>query len=268
MAARGQAAWKTLQLQARQRSSQLKTTLVLRRPMTGNATAPQKKGWYHSPEWWGAAGAIAGWGMTAAAIYDGMYQTADKINLRLTGVMIIYSSLFCRWAMVVKPRNLLLAACHASNVVAQCNQMRRALVHKTEQGEDEEVNDIMMRGAAAATIGAASFFGGGIVQSAIVAADLGFVSTIAGAAAGPFTVHFWAPMSKWLISGASMMNFDIPTDKVSLPQYTALTLTGAFFSRYALLVTPINYTLCSVNIALFGSSAYHLSRKIYADFIA
>ena len=37
--------------------------------------------------------------------------------------------------------------------------------------------------------------------------------------------------------------------------------------RYALLVKPINYTLCSVNIALFGSSSYHLGRKINADYI-
>lgn len=36
-------------------------------------------------------------------------------------------------------------------------------------------------------------------------------------------------------------------------QYSALTLTGLFFSRYAMLVNPINYMLCSVNIALFGS---------------
>lgn len=58
-----------------------------------------------------------------------------------------------------------------------------------------------------------------------------------------------------------------PTDQISLAQYTALTLTGLFFSRYALLVAPINYTLCSVNIALFGSSAWHLSRKINADYL-
>ena len=55
--------------------------------------------------------------------------------------------------------------------------------------------------------------------------------------------------------------------QVSLTQYTALTLTGAFFSRYALLVSPINYVLCSVNIALFGSSAWHLGRKVKADFL-
>lgn len=57
----------------------------------------------------------------------------------------------------------------------------------------------------------------------------------------------------------------LPT--VSLTQYTALTLTGFFFSRYAMLVNPINYMLCSVNIALFSSSAWHLGRKIKADYI-
>lgn len=98
----------------------------------------------------------------------------------------------------------------------------------------------------------------------MVGAKLGPVSDIAGAAAGPFTVHFWAPMSKWLISGASFLDLDRPTDKVSLSNYTALTLTGLFFSRYAMLVTPINYMLCSVNIALFSTSFYHLARKINA----
>ena len=84
---------------------------------------------------------------------------------------------------------------------------------------------------------------------------------------GPFTVHFWAPMSKWLISGASFMDLYRDTDKISIAQYSALTFTGLFFSRYSLLVTPINYTLCSVNVALFGSSAWHLGRKLNADFI-
>ena len=63
------------------------------------------------------------------------------------------------------------------------------------------------------------------------------------------------------------MDLHRPTDKISIAQYTALTLTGFFFSRYSLLVTPINYTLCSVNVALFGSSAWHLGRKISADYL-
>uniref|UniRef100_A0A6T6GX05 Mitochondrial pyruvate carrier n=1 Tax=Craspedostauros australis TaxID=1486917 RepID=A0A6T6GX05_9STRA len=76
-----------------------------------------------------------------------------------------------------------------------------------------------------------------------------------------------APMSKWGISGASFFDLHRPTDQISLPQYTALTLTGFFFSRYSLLVTPVNYVLMSVNVALFGSSAWHLGRKVKADFI-
>jgi lysozyme family protein len=74
-------------------------------------------------------------------------------------------------------------------------------------------------------------------------------------------------MSKWLISGASFLELNRPTDQISLAQYSALTLTGIFFSRYGMLVTPVNYTLVSVNVALFGSSAWHLGRKVKADFI-
>ena len=107
-----------------------------------------------------------------------------------------------------------------------------------------------------------------MARKTLMASQLGLISAMAASEAGPFTVHFWAPMSKWLISGASFMDLNRPTDKISIAQYTALTLTGAFFSRYSLLVQPVNYMLCSVNIALFGSSAWHLGRKINADFIS
>ena len=67
-------------------------------------------------------------------------------------------------------------------------------------------------------------------------------------------------------------------------------VTGFFFMPYALLVTPINSVLCSVPLALFGSSAWrlsssreqssrrrlnrervcsrHLGRKVKADFLS
>ena len=89
------------------------------------AAAPEAKpGWWSSAEFWGGLGALAGWGMTGAAIYDAQFSSPEKISMTMTPVMIIYSSLFCRWAIIVKPQNLLLAACHGSNVVAQFNQMR------------------------------------------------------------------------------------------------------------------------------------------------
>jgi hypothetical protein len=181
--------------------------------------------------------------MSGAAIYDAMQSSPEVISLNMTGVLIVYSSLFSRWAFVVKPQNLLLAGCHVTNVAAQCNQMWRALEFKRSKGEDEAVNDIMMKAGATAVGAAACIVAGPTVQSAIAGANLGVVSTVAAAEAGPFTVHFWAPMSKWLISGASFLELDRPTEKISLAQYSALTLTGFFFSRYALLVQPINYTL-------------------------
>lgn len=223
--------------------------------------------WWTSAELFGRLGALAGWGMSGAAIYDASVSGPDIISMNMTGVLIVYSSLFARWAYVVKPQNLLLSACHVTNVGAQLNQLRRALEYKIEQGQRDEVESYMYKIAAGAVGGAACVLLSPGAQSAIVGANLGVVSSVAAADAGPFTVHFWAPMSKWLISGASFMDLQRPTDKISIAQYTALTFTGLFFSRYSLLVAPINYTLCSVNIALFGSSAWHLGRKINADFI-
>jgi Mitochondrial pyruvate carriers len=229
--------------------------------------AAKKKGLWHSAELWGGLGAIAGWGMSGAAIYDATQQGPEVISMTMTPVLIVYSSLFARWAWVVKPRNLLLMGCHITNVGAQLNQLRRALEHKISIGEEKQVMELRDKTAMGGAVIAGSILAGPHIRQVLTKANLGIVSTVAAADAGPFTVHFWAPMSKWLISGASFLDLHRPTDKVSLPQYTALTLTGFFFSRYALLVTPINYTLCSVNLALFGSSAWHLGRKIKADYI-
>ena len=185
----------------------------------------------------------------------------------MTPVLIVYSTLFARWAWVVQPRNLLLMWCHITNVVAQGNQLRRALEYKMENGQEEQVKEMMGQVATFSGVTAVAVAAGPKIRSVLTNANLGPISSIAASPAGPFTVHFWAPMSKWFISGASFLDLHRPTDKISLPQYTALTLTGFFFSRYALLVTPINYTLCSVNIALFVSSAWHFGRKIKADYI-
>jgi len=205
--------------------------------------------------------------MVGAAMYDGYYNSPEIISVNMTGVMLLYSSLFSRWAWVVQPRNLLLMACHSSNVVAQANQMRRAVEHKISLGQGAEMTELGTKAAVGGAVVAATIVSGPTLRTALVNANLGPISTFSGAAAGPFTAHFWAPMSKWLISGASFMDLDRPTDKISLAQYTALTATGAIFSRYALTVTPINYMLCSVNIALFASSGWHLGRKVKADYM-
>lgn len=234
-------------------------------PVQGQGEA--KTSWWTDAKFWGGLGALAGWGMSGSAIYDATQQGPEVISMTMTPVLIVYSTLFARWAYVVTPPNPLLMYCHIANVAAQLNQLRRALEFKMNNGEEEQVKDLMNKVAVGGVVTAASVAFGPKLQTVVTGAGLGIISDIAAAQAGPFTVHFWAPMSKWFISGASFLDLHRPTDKISLAQYTALTLTGFFFSRYALLVKPINYTLCSVNIALFGSSAWHLGRKIKADYI-
>ena len=229
------------------------------------AKAAQEK----TAAFWGTLGALANWGLAGSAMYDAYFKGPEIISLNMTCVQIGYSCLFARWAWVVQPRNLLLCACHVTNVCAQSNQLRRCLDYKlaTEEGAQGEISTLGTTAAVGVAGVAALILTGGRLQTAIVATAPAAVGAFFGAAAGPFTVHFWAPMSKWLISGASMADINRPTDRISLAQYTALTCTGAIFSRYALAVVPINYLLCSVNIALFGSSAILLGRKVKADYI-
>ena len=93
--------------------------------------------------------------MTGAAIYDATKLGPEVISMNMTSVMLVYSSLFARWVWVVQPRNVALAACHVSNVLAQTNQMRRALEHKIANGLEDEVKSFLIKaGTFAAGIGA------------------------------------------------------------------------------------------------------------------
>ena len=57
------------------------------------------------------------------------------------------------------------------------------------------------------------------------------------------------------------------TDLDTTPQRNDFDLTGAIFSKYGLCVDPVNYPLTGVNILLFSSSAWHLGRKIKAEYL-
>jgi predicted butyrate kinase (DUF1464 family) len=154
------------------------------------AAQGSKKSWWHSAEFWGGAGAIAGWGMSGAAIYDAAQQGPEVISLTMTPVLIVYSTLFARWAWVVKPQNLLLCGCHVTNVIAQSNQLRRALEHKMANGQEDEVYDMGKQAAVGGVAIGASVLAGPTLRSMITNMKLGIISDIAAADAGPFTVHF------------------------------------------------------------------------------
>ena len=215
----------------------------------------------------GFFGACCNWFLGLSAVYGATSQGPEVISLPMTCVMLCYSTLFGRWAgWAVMPRNYILAGSHIFNVVAQSNQLRRCLEHKLATGGEAAKAEVAELGKKAAV-------GGAIILSAVLGAST-LKAIVAphgpaylSSAGGPFTIHPWPPVTKFMISGASMLEYNRPTELISLTQYGALTLTGAIFSRYGLVVTPINYPLTSVNILLFASSAWHLGRKIKADYL-
>ena len=85
---------------------------------------------------------------------------------------------------------------------------------------------------------------------------------------GPMTIFFWAPTSKWLLSVNNLMDLKKDTKTMSLAQQTALTSTGIIWTRYAMVITPVNYNLAIVNFVLGLSSGYHLGRKLNDDYLS
>ncbi|KAH8969725.1 hypothetical protein BDL97_02G048700 [Sphagnum fallax] len=80
--------------------------------------------------------------------------------------------------------------------------------------------------------------------------------------------HFWAPTFKWGISIANVADFSKPPDKISYPQQIAVTATGLIWSRYSTVITPKNWNLFSVNVAMAATGLYQLSRKISQDYLS
>uniref|UniRef100_A0A7N0SVD8 Mitochondrial pyruvate carrier n=1 Tax=Kalanchoe fedtschenkoi TaxID=63787 RepID=A0A7N0SVD8_KALFE len=86
--------------------------------------------------------------------------------------------------------------------------------------------------------------------------------------AGPKTIHFWAPTFKWGINIANIADFSKPPEKISLPQQIAVTAMVLIWSRYSLVITPKNFNLYSVNVAMAGTGIYQLSHKIRHEYFS
>lgn len=67
---------------------------------------------------------------------------------------------------------------------------------------------------------------------------------------GPKTVHFWAPVCKWLLVAAGASDMVRPVETVLGTQQAALLATGAIWTRWCLIIKPKNYFLASVNFFL------------------
>ncbi|XP_055954630.1 mitochondrial pyruvate carrier 1 [Patella vulgata] len=66
-------------------------------------------------------GPVANWGLPLAALGD-LKKDPEIISGKMTLALTIYSCMFMRFAWKVQPRNLLLFACHFTNVTAQTSQ--------------------------------------------------------------------------------------------------------------------------------------------------
>jgi len=175
---------------------------------------------------YGFVGACCNWFLGLSAVYDAANKGPEVISLKMTCVMLCYSTLFARWAgWAVAPRNYILAGSHMFNVVAQCNQLRRCLEYKVANGGEEAKAEVTEMATKAA-------IGAGVVTVAVLSADkLKAVVAPMGpaylsSAGGPFTIHPWPPMTKLMISGASMLEY-AATHRTRTRRHAAYTLLSS-----------------------------------------
>jgi len=222
-------------------------------------------GWKTTHFW----GPIANWGIVSAAVIDAFSKGPEIISLPLTGTLCVYSALFMRFAWMVQPRNYLLLSCHAFNECAQLYQLRRGYNYqeqrKKETGEEPELSLPVILGTAGIVAGTAAI--GRPIQRAISKAPINqTVLNFLNHPAGIFTSMFWAPTIKWMLSIANIRDYKRPVEKVSTLQQCALCATGFIWSRYSMVIYPVNWNLFAVNITLAITGSYHLIRKIVHDF--
>eukprot|EP00877_Chromochloris_zofingiensis_P005758 jgi/Chrzof1/15183/Cz09g30190.t1 len=82
-------------------------------------------------------GPVANWGFVLAGLAD-MRKEPDVISPNMTSAMCVYSCLFMRFAWMVKPRNYLLLACHASNECVQLYQLSRWYAWHSSQDHTQQ----------------------------------------------------------------------------------------------------------------------------------
>lgn len=95
-------------------------------------------------------------------------------------------------------------------------------------------------------------------------------------------VHFHAPAFKWVrsagvrlrgsrgstrrhrslqfISLANVSDLNRPPEKLSTAQQVAIAATGIIWSRYSMVITPVNWNLFSVNVFMAATGLYQLGR--------
>ncbi|KAF7513588.1 hypothetical protein GJ744_008882 [Endocarpon pusillum] len=77
---------------------------------------------------------------------------------------------------------------------------------------------------------------------------------------GVKTVHFWAPVMKWVIVLAGVSDFFRPAEKLSMTQNLALMATGSIWTRWCFIIKPKNYLLAAANFCVAIVATLQVSR--------
>jgi hypothetical protein len=79
--------------------------------------------------------------------------------------------------------------------------------------------------------------------------------------AGPFTIFFWAPTVKNLISVANIGDLEKPPEFISTNQQFVIAISGLIWTRYSFVCTPKNCNLGIGNLFMSMTGFYQLYRK-------
>jgi hypothetical protein len=220
-------------------------------------------GWKTTHFW----GPVANWGIVLSTMYDMSNSGPEKISGPMTIALSAYSMMFLRFAWKVQPRNYLLFACHVCNLSAQLVQLYRKYEYELDPANSSNSSAITYTqvgyGLTAAIAGVAL---GPALQRGLVASRMPErIKRVLNHPAGPFTVFFWAPVTKWALSVGNLMDYKRDTSKMSWSQQASLGLTGLIWTRYSFVINPVNYNLAAVNFALFCTASYQLMRFFAYD---
>ena len=230
-----------------------------------NAFLDPQIGWKTTHFW----GPVANWGIAIAGLIDVTKNHPKDLSVNSTISLSIYSLVFMRFAWQVQPRNYLLLACHIFNTCVQGVKFYRIVDYQSNLSPIERANtDTINKTYVGVGLGviAAGIATGPLIQKMITKSKISDkVKNLLNHPAGPFTVFFWAPIGKWGLSIANLIDYKMPTENVSLPQQLAFLITGLIWTRYSFVISPVNSSLAAVNFALASTSGYHLLRKYAYD---
>lgn len=69
------------------------------------------------------------------------------------------------------------------------------------------------------------------------------------------------PLSTSYQTHSNVSDFQRPVEQISYPQQLAVTATGLIWSRYSMVINPVNYNLFAVNVFMAITGIYQLYRK-------